>query len=181
MVTVEEKEEEVMKEEIQRQVFDPIKGTLDMGKLSANVTSRNAKITLPRAMNNTRESPISLRRQEQEETFKKIVKEKTKDGRQIFNIEFQEDKGLKELQKRKKDGTDAFCMTGKSNKIVVGQLESYLEMGLIHTSKDQEICMGDVTEMALEHDSHMSMFIKMLRMGEAWGHRGRLGESYMGV
>ena len=40
--------------------------------------------------------------------------------------------------------------------------------------------MSTVEEMARLHDLHMSMIIKILRLGEGHGHKGRFGESYMG-
>ena len=53
-------------------------------------------------------------------------------------------------------------------------------MGSVHTSKDQQVHMSHVEEMARTHDLHMSMLAKILRLGEGHGHKARFRESYLG-
>ena len=53
-------------------------------------------------------------------------------------------------------------------------------MGEVHISKDREVHMHDVENMARLHDNHMSMIIKILRVGQSHGHKGRFRESYLG-
>ena len=59
-------------------------------------------------------------------------------------------------------------------------LESFVSMGEAHMSKDAEVNMMDVEMKAQIHDNNMSMLLKILKVGQSHGHKGRFRESYMG-
>ena len=40
--------------------------------------------------------------------------------------------------------------------------------------------MHEVENMAKKHDNHMSMILKILKVGQSHGHKGKFKESYMG-
>ena len=56
-------------------------------------------------------------------------------------------------------------------------LDKYLEMGQVHTSKDREIDEEDVKRRENVLNGHVSMLLKMSRMGESWNHEERMRES----
>ena len=151
-----------------------------MAKMSVNNSSRNSKITMPQPMNNEKEAGLSLRRTEWEAIHKDVHTQTTKDGKQQTNFDLSEEKGYKKLKKGQKEGLYMVGQTDKSNKLVVCDMESYGSMGEVHTSKDRQVHMADVETMAKKHDYHMSMIIKVLKLGDSHGHRGRFRESYMG-
>ena len=91
-----------------------------------------------------------------------------------------EQKGHKELCEGQKTGKYCVGMTDKSNKIVIIDPEGYIKMGEVHTSKDVEVDMSTVEEMAALHDCHTGMIIKILGLGEGHCHKGRFRESYLG-
>ena len=70
--------------------------------------------------------------------------------------------------------------TEKSNKLIVVDMESYERMGEVHTGKDEQVHMAHVEEMARTHDQQLSMLVKILKLGDSHGHRGRFRESYLG-
>ena len=54
---------------------------------------------------------------------------------------------------------------------------TYLKMGGKHTVNDSIITLREAEGIQAEANGHVSQWIKMLGMGEAWGHGGRIRES----
>ena len=70
--------------------------------------------------------------------------------------------------------------TDKSNKLVIVDKECYDKMGRVHTCKDTRVHMEEVEVLAKTHYQHMSMLLKILKLGHSWGHRARFRESCLG-
>ena len=62
--------------------------------------------------------------------------------------------------------------TDKTNKFA-----ALLKIGAKHMHKDTIITKRETEGIQGEANGHRSMWIKMLGMGEAWGHGGRIRES----
>ena len=112
--------------------------------------------------------------------FKNFLDKETNKGRQNFNLDAQIAKGLKSVSDRIKEGELIVVETDKSGKMLPCDAESYIKMGEVHTSKDQEVNMDTVKEKAADHDSHVSTWIKILSIGSNNKHSHRFRESYMG-
>ena len=52
-----------------------------------------------------------------------------------------------------------------------------LRMAEVHTCKDQEITQKEVETIQQRLSGHVSMWIKMLGIGESWGHTDRMRET----
>ena len=52
-------------------------------------------------------------------------------------------------------------------------------MGEVHTSRDKEISYLEVDQILSEFNGHVSMWTKILSIGDAWGHRDRIRESWL--
>ena len=60
-------------------------------------------------------------------------------------------------------------LTDKSGKFAVSDVESYIEMGAVHTSKDTEVGDETVRKIQKMYNGHSSMWLKMANVGEKWG------------
>ena len=101
----------------------------------------------------------------------------SEEGAQRFNLSQAQRNGLKKLRKRFQDGEVIVMMTDKSGKLAVADVESYLEMGKVHTSKDKEVGETEVKKTQRLYNGHISMWLKFLNMGADWEHEGRMRES----
>ena len=59
-------------------------------------------------------------------------------------------------------------------------VEAYLSMGEVHTSKDKEIGIKDMDDMAGLVSAHTSFWLKTLDVGEAHGQVDRFRKSFLG-
>ena len=60
-------------------------------------------------------------------------------------------------------------LTDKSGKFAVSDVESYIEMGAVHTSKDTEVGDETVRKIQKMYNGHTSMWLNMANVGEKWG------------
>ena len=60
-------------------------------------------------------------------------------GRQKTNLTVEEQRGIKSLRKRVKEGGITILPTDKSGRFCVMSVEEYLRAGGKHTSKDEEV------------------------------------------
>ena len=58
-------------------------------------------------------------------------------------------------------------------------MDTNFKMGAKHTCKDTIITQREAEGVHAEANGHVSQWIKMLGMGEAWGHGGRIRESFI--
>ena len=100
-----------------------------------------------------------------------------KKGEQRSNLSFQQRKGLEKLQKRIKNKEVVAVMTDKTGRIVIISMEMYLKMGEVHTSKDDEISWDAVWEKQKLLNGHVSLWIKIGKIGEDWNHTERVRET----
>jgi hypothetical protein len=85
-----------------------------------------------------------------------------------------ETKGLLSLQKRVKEGELVIMPTDKSSKLAVCDMETYRELGAVHTMNDKEITRAEFLETEKIINGHTAMHIKMQGMGDNWGHSQRM-------
>ena len=177
-VTEEEKEEINIVEAKSRQIFDPINKTLDLRKRRVTDLKENSRVYLPKPLPPQEEAKIEIRREQYEQVFRDHVRDHcSESGTQQSNMSWSHRNGLKKLQKRKKDGDIIVLTTDKSGKFAVSDVESYLAMGAVHTSKDSIIGDDEVRKIQNLHNGHTSMWLRMTNMGLEWNHQDRIKES----
>ena len=84
-----------------------------------------------------------------------------------------EKEGLESIRKRIKDGQLVIVPTDKSGRFSVMDLDTYMQAGLKHTSKDEKVSIHQIRENQSELNGHVSMILKIYRVGSSWGHEGR--------
>ena len=175
----EEEQEKIDEEEAKsRQIFDPIEKIIDMRKKRVTDMKENSRIYLPKPLPAIEEAKIAIRRETFENVFKTFVKEKcTEKGEQKTNLTWSQKKGLRSLKKRVDEGEIIIMMTDKSGKFAVADVESYLDMGRVHTAKDREVDPDIVRRTQKLFNGHTSMWLKFMSIGENWEHEDRMRES----
>ena len=175
----EEEKEKIDEEEAKtRQTFDPIEKIIDMRKKRVTDMKENSRIYLPKPLPALEEAKIAIRRETYENVFKTFKEEKcTEKGEQKSNLTWSQRKGLKSLKKRTEEGEIIIMMTDKSGKFAVADVESYLEMGRVHTAKDREVGQDVVERTQRLFNGHTAMWLKFLNIGADWEHEARMRES----
>ena len=112
------------------------------------------------------------------EQFTRILEEYMKDncrasGEQESNLSEAQQLGLKSLLKRLKSGEIVVMQTDKSGKFALVTPEIYKQTGAVHTAKDREIGMIEIEAIQSKMNGHVSMWLKMFRVGENWNHGDR--------
>ena len=182
-VTTEEddKLEEKMRnaEAYSRMVFDDARNILDMRKRRVTDLPQNSKVFLPPPLNPMVESGLSIRKQQFTDTFADFMKSQCDDkGRQMkTSLTAEQRKGLTEIKKKIKEGEVILLETDKTGKFAVVSPVKFLEMGNKHVKDDKIIDDVELEEIQRECNGHVAMWIKILGMGEAWGHESRIRES----
>jgi hypothetical protein len=89
------------------------------------------------------------------------------------NLDQEERRGLKSLQKRIKAGELIVAQTDKSGRFSVLSRKQYIEAGEVHTMKDKQI--GTEESKMIEHhlNGHMRWWAEMTGIGDNWDQRDR--------
>ena len=70
--------------------------------------------------------------------------------------------------------------TDKSGNLALMTTATHLESGLKHTAQDIEVGWENIKESQHELNGHVSMLIKIFKIGAKWDHTMRIRESMMG-
>ena len=174
----EEREKNEEEEAMTRQIYNPVEKILDLRKRRVTDMKENSKVYLPKPLPVIEEANIAIRRDKYEQTFKEFVEEKcSKKGEQKSNLSPQQRNGLKKLQKRVADGELIIVLTDKCGRFAVADVESYLAMGAVHTSKDSRVGEEEVRRIQRLHNGHVASWLRMMSVGENHEHEDRLRES----
>ena len=92
-------------------------------------------------------------------------------GVQEDNLTPEEASGLKSLKKRVADGTLVISQTDKSGRFAIMSQEEYLEAGMKHVAKDEEVGLEFMMKNQKRLNGHMSMILKTFNVGAAWNHQ----------
>ena len=134
-----------MEEARTRQVYDPEDKSYDERKMRVTDMQECTRIHLPKPLGIKREAEIELHREAHKKVSEGYRKEKCDDkDNQEDILTKQERRGLKSLEKRKKDGEIIITMTDKSSKLCIMKREDYLRLGEDHVSKDLEVDRREV-------------------------------------
>ena len=164
-----------MEEARTRQVYDPEDKSYDERKMRVTDMEECTRIHLPKPLGIKREAEIELRREAHKKVSEGYRKEKCDErDNQEDNLTKQERRGLKSLEKRKKDGEIIITMTDKSSKLCIMKREDYLRLGEDHVSKDLEVDRREVQRREKLLNQHSISWCKIWRTGEGHDHTDRV-------
>ena len=164
-----------------RMVYNVEKNVLDYGKRRTTDVKKNARVIFPRTGSFQVEAKFELIRIEAMQVFEEYAREKCgKGGKQHSNLNKSEQRGLKSLLKRTKEGEIVVLPTDKTGNFSVMDRARYEEAGLSHVKKDQEVGWAELRQAQKELNGHTSMLIKIFKIGSDWNHGQRVRESMLG-
>ena len=190
-LTPKEREEEVIKDAVERQIYDPIAKIFDYSKRRVTDLPENGRVTLPKEVNPRIENELGMLRElvmsefhrykeeiEKEERDKGVEEDRRRnqEGR---NLSKKEKKGLKKLKQRIKDGEIIVLKTDKSGKLTVINREEYLKLGRDMIKEDKRIKREELRITEKRINEHTKMWTKIINAGEAHGHNSRIKNSKM--
>ena len=179
---IEECEEyEELLEAKSRMVYDCEENKIDFSRRRTTDLKNNARVIFPRSRNFQTEAKFELLRLEAMGVFEGYKNEKCdKYGRQNSNLSKSEERGLKSLLKRTKEGELVVLPTDKTGQFAVMDRDGYEQAGLEHVKEDTEVGWDELKVAQKELNGHVSMMIKIFRIGDRWGHNARVRETMMG-
>ena len=135
-------DEQVVLENNQNEIYDPITKKLDFRKLRATLIKNNPRVKMPRARPPLEEAQILTRRT----MAHKLATEFIKSQKEYTNLTASEKRGLRKLTKRVKAGEIVVIETDKSGKLAICSMEAYMAMGDAHAMKDKVATWEKVKE-----------------------------------
>ena len=159
-----------------------IKKTFNYAKRRATDLKGNSRVFFPReARSLDDEAKLETLRMELKTVFKNYVSRFCKEGGvQVSNLTPNQHRGLKSLKKRVSEGDLVILPTDKTGRLAVMSSHTYKEAGLKHTRGDKEVTWEEIKESQKELNGHVSMMVKIFRVGGYWGHGQRVRETMMG-
>ena len=176
-------EEDMLEEARKRMYFDPDKVSLNFAKKRASDLKGNSRVFLPKRVKSfDMESKLEMMRVECYAVFRQYMDEKCgKNGRQKSNLSKSQLKGLLSLKKRIKNAEIVVVPTDKTGKFSVMSRASYEQAGLVHTKGDTVAGWDVVGEAQREVNGHVSMLLKIFKVGEYWENNvDRVRETMLG-
>merc|ERR1712082_501212 len=153
-----------------RMIYDDATGTQDLAKRRVTDIPKNSKVFLPPPLTATTEASLAVKKQKPMSTLDQFMEKNCDDrGKQkASSLNASQEQGLASLKRRSKEGELFILETDKTNKFATVDQD---------TDKDLVISPQEAEAVQAEANGHVSMWIKMLGMGEAWGHGPRIRES----
>ena len=175
------KDDEVMKTMRMRMVYDGVDGRLNLAKKRVTDAKGNSRVNFPKEGGDEEtEAVLEMMRLKLKEVFKNYCVEKClKGGTQKSNLTEGEMRGLKSLRKRVGDSELVIIPTDKSGRFAVMSLATYELAGQAHTKKDEVMTLSKVKSTQTELNGHVSMLMKIFKIGAEWGHTERFRETML--
>ena len=160
-------------------VYDFSEGVLDPTKLRATNYKFNRSSNLPKPSSATVEAKHELRKSESLQIFDKTVSINPKSKSKVpfackSNLNSNELKGLKSLQKKVAAGDLVVCESDKSAKLCVLTKEQYLAAGFEHCKDDLEVSAVDVKRLQRYVNAHVEWLHEIFDTGSFWNHEDRI-------
>ena len=157
--------------ELHRHIFNPFDKTLNFNKRRPTDYKLNTRVKLPKPLSEKEEFHCEMKRQQYSDTMDEFINEQEEQYSQIksdvpINLSKRERIGLKTLRKRIADDELIVCSTDKSGRFSVMTHEQYIQAGMVHTKKDQEIDWAHVRYLKNQVNSHVSWLARILQYGK---------------
>ena len=144
-------EEQQVKEEEYRELYNPETHTIDFGKQRPTDIKSNPRVCMPQAGNEQQEAELACREIMTDKTIEAYLEMRQRDS----SLTPSEQEGLKSLLARIKAKEIIIYPTDKSGKLAVTTFENYHKQGQVHVRKDKEVNWGEVNEIQNRLKSHM--------------------------
>ena len=160
-------------------VYDFSEGSLDPRRLRATNYKFNRSTNLPKPCSASVEAKHELRKSEALHVFDKTVSINPKSNSKVpyaskSNLNPNELKGLKSLQKKVADGNLVVCELDKSAKLCVLTRDQYLAAGYEHCKDDLEVSATDVKRLQKYVNAHVEWLHEIFDTGSFWNHEDRI-------
>ena len=134
----------------------------------------NKRIHLPKPLKPTQEAMMEIRKHEALKIYDECMKlleegEELKDE----NLTKTQRIGLKNLQKKVKDGYLIITQTDKSGRFAIFTREEYIRAGEKHTDKDKEVSLGYAEQNQQLLNGHMEWLSSVLNLGQQGNQQQR--------
>ena len=150
-----------------RMIFDVEKNVIDFGNRRTTDLKNNARVIFPKTLDFQTEAKLELLRIEAMGLMMEYMREKCdKKGNQVSNLSKKEYVVLKSPLKRTREGEIVVMSTDKSGKLAVMDRECYEQAGLSHVGQDVEVGWDELKGAQREINGHVSMLIKVFRIGK---------------
>ena len=103
-----------------------------------------------------------------------------KGGKQPSNLSKKQERGLKSLTERVKNGEIVVVPTDKSGKFAIMSRRAYEESGNKHVKDDRIVGWDELKEAQTRLNGHVAMMAKIFKIGKNWEHQDRIRETMMG-
>ena len=161
-----------------RQVYDPINGEFDPRRRRVTDLQECDRVYLPKPLDIVNEANIEARRAMHSKVYEEYRQRNCdKNDEQKTNLEENEARGIKKIQKRLQEKELVYLKTDKSGKGCLATVEKYRELGKEHVEKDEKIDRKVVREIDKILNGHSRAWDKMWATGEAHKHQGRVMSS----
>ena len=176
------RQEDEMVEACRRQPYNRQDGTFNFARRKTTDLKGNSRVYFPKkAISFEMEAILETIRVELLGTFRNYVSQNCgKGGRQKEKLSKLQSEGLKSLKMRVKNGEIVIVPTDKSGSLSVMSRDCYIEAGMSHTLRDKLVGMEEVKMAQRELNGHISMLIKIFKIGAYWKHGYRIRETMMG-
>ena len=174
-------EEDKMRDALRRMVYNPEEGTWSYSRKRVTDIKGNNQVILPgRLKKFEEEANLEMMRTELLAEYRDYVRGNCDEkGKQQSNLTREEERGLRNLKKRVKDGGITILPTDKSGRFAVMSVGEYLRAGKKHTDKDVEVNWETIKDTQNDLNGNMSMIIKFCRVGSMWKHGRRVRETML--
>ena len=169
-------EEKKIEEAMKKNVFDWKSKTFSLARRRATDVKGNSRVNFPRKPRSVEEeSALQTLRIELMSLFR-LYKEGhcNNKNQQKSNLTKHQLEGLRSLKKRVKNGELVVIPTDKSGNLAVISRKLYVESGLLHTKNDSLVGWEENKSSQRELNGHVSMLIKIFKIGSHWNHELRV-------
>ena len=162
-----------------RMIYDPVESKMNLSKRRATDQKNNSRVIFPRKSKNfENEAKLETLRTETRAEFKKFLDEKCKKGgQQKSNLTKNQQKGLKSLTERVKNGEIVVVPTDKSGRFAIMSRKAYEAAGMVHVKNDVKVGWAELKEAQSRLNGHVAMMAKIFKMGKSWDHYDRIRET----
>ena len=171
----EQTDEEIIREEEHRMVFNPDSKVMDLRRLRTTDIKDCPRLILPPARPQTEEMEMAAKEQLWLQRYSQYMSLNCNAQGKIRqdNMTKSERAGLKKLLTRKKTNEIIISKTDKSSKNTVSSRESYLEQGATHVKNDLEVTWKIFEKTKREVLAHTRALTNVFNMGEDMGEKGQ--------
>ena len=161
------KQEQEQDEESDNETFDLEGKVIDYGRCRATDIPTNPRLIMPKPASIREEAAMAEMKERMLEKVSEYIQAKCNEkGFPESNLSKEEERGVKEVQKKMEMKEIVCFKTDKSGKMSVDSLENYKEALEIHTENDSEVDKNCVEKIETEMNRQRKVFNRMFSVGQ---------------